>query len=253
MFVISIIVVNFNCSKLYLMSGNCARIRKAFDLGAQTIRKILNASEADFSTELNRFFKNCNLRSCHRPDVFAVPSPKSWQPKAPNSVQKSGGAKRDATRADRNECSHSQNSGDFLLQQVSDLGMEYEGDELSPRIFNERNSSGYKPRGKSERRDFILESTGVSKQVTMSNGNHGTQPCTNGSTSSSSRNDSEEEDECSFQSSSKGEAIASEYSSSIMVSECRGSLAPVKEGLLPLPCRPGNLAYLVGQPILVQY
>jgi len=87
------------------MSGNCARIRRAFVLGARTLRGVLHASEADVSTELYQFFKNCNLRynvSYQRPDVAG---PRSSQGiKIPNGVQRMGGAKRsDIEKIDRNE------------------------------------------------------------------------------------------------------------------------------------------------------
>lgn len=86
------------------MPGNCARIRRAFVLGARTLRSILHANEADVSTELYQFFKNCNLRyhgSYQRPDVAG---PRSWQGRLPNGVHKFGGARRsDIANAERNE------------------------------------------------------------------------------------------------------------------------------------------------------
>ena len=258
------------------------------------MRSILHASEAEFSSELNQFFKNCNSRSNQRLDVAGPRS--SWQPKLANGVHKIGGAKRDTAKTERNgDNSHSSVQNGYPLQrsnlnhylhaestcadpkeltvqgtprEVLDSGMEYEGaptswskpvasgpypgDELSPGVFNERNGSGHKPRGKSERRDLLvahLDSAGASKQVSMANGNCAAQHRANGSITSFSRVDSEEEEECSSQSSSKGEVITSEDSTVPEVpSLLEGSSLLVKEGLLPLPCRPGNLIFLFHSP-----
>ncbi|KAG0604768.1 hypothetical protein M758_9G006000 [Ceratodon purpureus] len=359
--------------------GNCARIRRAFVHGARTMRSILHASEAEFSSELNQFFKNCNSRSNQRLDVAGPRS--SWQPKLANGVHKIGGAKRDTAKTERNgDNSLSSVQNGYPLQrsspnhylhaestcadpreltvqetprEVLDSGMDYEGartswskpcapaaesasakevnvipsaanlkpvsahevalnfkdtkiaskkdsgsngfvshtpqidnermkiptqicssetvshrlpiasgpypgDELSPGVFNERNGSGHKPRGKSERRDLLvahLDSAGVSKQVSMANGNCAAQHRANGSITSFSRVDSEEEEECSSQSSSKGEVITSEDSTVPEVpSLLEGSSLLVKEGLLPLPCRPVNFGSTRnGTSSLLQY
>ncbi|XP_024360835.1 uncharacterized protein [Physcomitrium patens] len=98
--------------------GNFARIRRAFDFGARTLRRVLSCTEEDVPAELEQFFKNCNLRlhgGYQRPDVA---SPRPCRTKASNAAQKIGCAKREAMGNERSDLtSHStpfQNGNQFL-------------------------------------------------------------------------------------------------------------------------------------------
>jgi len=98
-----IVAVNLDYIDSSVMSGNCARIRRAFVLGARTLRGILDGSEADVCSVLDQFFKNCTERydgTTPRPDVAV---PRSWpETRIPNGVQRmacmGGGRRSDTAR-----------------------------------------------------------------------------------------------------------------------------------------------------------
>lgn len=214
------------------MAGNCARIRRAFVLGARTLRNILHAEEADVSKELDQFFKNCNLRyhgSKQRPDV-GPPSRSSQGKIIPNGVQKMGGAKRsdmakteDVVASGREENTN-ESSTRSLTSVPSDEGaLNFR--ETKTAVLNGSN-------GLLSHDSRHIDEGPIRGDATVSSTRN--QQSTNGSTSPCSKHDSEEDEESSSQSSWKGEPMTASENATVL------GVPDTKRGNL-LSCQPGNL------------